>query len=914
MVLALVNFGCGGGGDVVSGGSDDPGVSGDDFASAEECPIGTPVARAIDSDDDEDFFVFTATEDGLLTLETTGPGATIGKLYDAMEILLWEGGPMSMDNLNFSFEAPVTAGETYYITVSAFCNNGACSTGAYILELSYSETYTDDHGSCFSAASPLTVGIDMDGEIEVFGDRDYFSVTVDAEALVSFATSGDTDTFGFLYDENGDYLCYDYDSGTNSNFSFQCALFPGNTYYLVVEKQMDATPNAYTIETSTAAITDDYGNLFSNASDLLTVGTPLDGELNYSRDEDMFVFTVSVSGVYEMGTTSSIDTYGTLYGSDRDELSRDDDSGPDYNFYLPYELVEGETYYLKVRGYGPGTLGAYSVFLNKLEDDDHGNSMGTASPLIEGTSVDGVIDNATDSDYFVFTPATTAVYRFQTTSSSETYCYLYDSENEYLASQYGSTGLTAELQAGETYYLEVTSSDVGTSYTLLAEQVTNDDFGNSFDTAGSLTPGTPLEASLEYVEDLDFFLFTAPESGTYVIKSDGTTDTAADLFREYLRLSLAYDYDSGDGGNFQIVYDLEAGKSYYLSVNGQNNEVGDYTLFVFLVQDDFSSAVPLTPGTPADGRIELPYGSNFYLFTAPTSDLYVIETTGSTDTTGTLYDADSRALDIDDQSGEGDNFMILYDLTAGQTYFVEVSGYEIATGDYTLSVHLPVDDYGDDFSSAASLTPGTPTDGRIEIPHDGDFFVFTAPTNDTYEIGTTGSTDTTGTLYDSNYAFLFTDDYSGDGDNFQIYYSLISGQTYYIEVSGTDTSVGSYTLTVDSTVDDYGNDFITSAPLTLGTPVDGEIEISGDYDYFNFTASADGTLVIGTSGTTDTYGYLYNAAEQELTNNDDGGSGTNFQITYDLAVGQLYYIAVRGYNISSTTGPYTLESSFTPTP
>ena len=54
----------------------------------------------------------------------------------------------------------------------------------------------------------------------------------------------------------------------------------------------------------------------------------------------------------------------------------------------------------------------------------------------------------------------------------------------------------------------------------------------------------------------------------------------------------------------------------------------------------------------------------------------------------------------------------------------------------------------------------------------------------------------------------------------------------------------------------------------------------------------------------DTRCKLIDDAGNELSDNDDGGAGTNCRIDFELAAATTYYFAVRGF-LSTTTGPYT---------
>lgn len=78
-----------------------------------------------------------------------------------------------------------------------------------------------------------------------------------------------------------------------------------------------------------------------------------------------------------------------------------------------------------------------------------------------------------------------------------------------------------------------------------------------------------------------------------------------------------------------------------------------------------------------------------------------------------------------------------------------------------------------------------------------------------------------------------------------------------------------------------------------------------------YTVSSNGMLMVTSSASSDTYGYLYDSSKNQLTSDDDSGEGSNFKISYDVTPGK-YYIGIRFYSTSNSgTIPYTV--SFTKT-
>ena len=328
------------------------------------------------------------------------------------------------------------------------------------------------------------------------------------------------------------------------------------------------------------------------------------------------------------------------------------------------------------------------------------------------------------------------------------------------------------------------------------------------------------------------------------------------------------------------------------------------------------------------GMMEVAGDKDMFQFTAPYSGNYTFYTTGPVDTRGTLYNSSQTQLAYHDDIAfpSNCNFQIVYTLTAGQVYYLEVKAWNPNIfNPYVLNIVVP-DDYGNTFATAYNWTLNAGTtnakSGKIDVAYDIDMFQFTAPTTGSYTFYSTSAIDTTGTLYNSAQTQLTFNDDGGANYNFQITYSLTAGQVYYLAVKGYSTNIGDYTVHVQvpANPDDYGNTFATAFnwALTAGTTnsKNGSIEVSGDIDMFKFTAPTTGSYSLYSAGTTDTTGTLYNSGQTQLAFDDDSGGSRQFRITYSLTAGQIYYLAVKAY--SSNIGAYTLNiqvpGTATPTP
>jgi len=100
--------------------------------------------------------------------------------------------------------------------------------------------------------------------------------------------------------------------------------------------------------------------------------------------------------------------------------------------------------------------------------------------------------------------------------------------------------------------------------------------------------------------------------------------------------------------------------------------------------------------------------------------------------------------------------------------------------------------------------------------------------------------------------------------------------------------------------------------VSLGTPVGGAIEASGDKDWFRIVPLVSGTWTFtasrpGLNPLADSYGTLYASnGTTVLAADDDSGGNLQFKVTADLVAGQAYFLEVRAY--STGTGTYTVTA------
>lgn len=352
-------------------------------------------------------------------------------------------------------------------------------------------------------------------------------------------------------------------------------------------------------------------------------------------------------------------------------------------------------------------------------------------------------------------------------------------------------------------------------------------------------------------------------------------------------------------------------------------------------ESDSNNSASTATAIPADydltqeiaAAIESAGDVDYYKFIPLNSGGYSIETLGTTDTFGYLYDSDMNLLDVSNDQiyPNGINMELRYELTANCTYYVKVVHNDAAgTGNYNLKI-TPVIysnkeiESNDSFETATSPTWSKcdyPTAATIGTAGDQDFYRFETSSSGSFTFETIGSTDTYGYLYDSNHNLLASDNDSGEANNMKIVYNMSGYQVYYLKICHASSSgTGSYGLkmsppdTASTTPDWEGSNFDSATQLTTENYVKYSglgINNANDTDFFTFTPSADGIYTFQSTGSFNVKGEVYNNDYTLIKSDDNSGEHGNFMVYVPLTANQTYYLKVDASE-PGTIGNYGLD-------
>ncbi|MCB4784419.1 MAG: PPC domain-containing protein, partial [Sulfurovum sp.] len=886
---------------------------------------------------DNDWFKIVVTNVGVLAVETNGSLDTDITLYNASGYQIAFDDNSGSGN-NAKIEKKVSSG-TYYVKVNHHDSSG---TGNYLL---VSQFVADDHGDTKETATSINPNSNTTGSLEIVGDNDWFKIVVTNVGVLAVETNGSLDTDITLYNAGGTQVAFDDNSGSGNNAKIEKKVSSGTYYVKVNHHDSSGTGNYLLVSQFVAG---DHGDTKETATSI-SPNSNTTGSLEIVGDNDWFKIVVTNAGRLVVETNGSLDTDITLYNAGGYQIASDDNSGSGNNAKIAKKVSSG-TYYVKVKHHDSSGTGNY-LFVSQFIADDHGDTKETAT-LIAQTKVLTLAESrryepfertvpesigfAGDEDWFKIVTTDIGNLTVKTTGSTDTGITLYDENNNEVPLDGNSTtrisGGTYSSTKGwpHTYYVRVKHRNPsGTGDYSLVVKIVSDVGGYNYATAEKIQPNSTIHAALNFDNDQDYFEINITSAGTLTVgtltvspkTNKDATDTYGYLYRKedltsltsVDKLSSEGDtvnwigannniHNDGSNRNFRIIKQVTPG-IYYVRVRGYYNEfsgpdtnhlqTGEYKFYSQFVADDHGSTKEtatfidktteeLSKTVTVPGRIGFAGDEDWFKIVTTDVGNLTVKTTGSTDTVVTLYDKNNNEVPLDGNSTTRISGERVYSPTRGwpqHTYYVRVKHrHSSGTGDYSLVVKLAFDVGGDIYARATTIQPNSTIQAAINFATDQDYFKIVLPYAGTLTVGTTGTTNTYGHLYnekdlvsltyedyrDWNRTWLTSNNniYNDASDtNFRIIKYLTAG-TYYVRVrcyaqefsSVAGAAAGEYTLY--SQFDDHGNSRSTATSINPNSETEGHFERAGDEDFFKIVISHSATLTLKTTGSTDTVGTL----------------------------------------------------------
>ena len=751
---------------------------------------------------------------------------------------------------------------TYYVAAGAYGNH----RGTYTLSV------TEEQAAGTGTSGTVAVGGSATGDIEYAGDRDWFAVTLEAGKGYRIDLEGSRTGDGTLsnpylrgvHDADGALIAgtTNDNGGTGRNSRVFFTAGEDGTYYVAAGARANGHRGTYTL--SVTEPSDDHA-AGTGTSGTVAVGGSATGDIEYAGDRDWFAVTLEAGKTYRI----DLDGYWGGKGTLREPVLRgihdadgaliagttNDDGSRSHNSRVFFTAGEDGTYYVAA-GANANGLGTYTLSVTEVSDDDYAAGTGTSGTVAVGGSATGDIETPVDRDWFAVT-----------------------------------------LKAGKWYRIDLEGSWTG--------------------------GGTLFDPYLRGIHDADGALIA------------GTTDNYGGW-----RFNSRVFFTPGEDGTYYVA--AGAGAAY-----GRNWH-GTYTLSVTELPDDDYAAGTGTSGTvavggSATGDLETPGDRDWFAVTLEAGKTYRIDLEGSGTGCGTLYDPYLRGVHdadgaliagtTDDDGGTilSRNSRVFFTPGEDGTYYV-AAGTGWRYGTYTLSVTELSDDHAAGTGTSGTVAVDGSARGDIETPGDRDWFAVTLEAGKPYRIDLKGWSTGEGTLFDpylrgvhdADGALIAgtTNDDGGIVSNSRVFFTPGEDGTYYVAAGARAhwLGTGTYTLSVTDLYvpDDYAAGTGTIGTVAVGGSATGNIESSGDRDWFAVTLEAGKTYRIDLEGSWTGDGTLTDPVLRGVhdadgtliagTANDNGGTSYNSRVFFTAGEDGIYYVAASaGANWFRGAGTYTVS-------
>lgn len=473
------------------------------------------------------------------------------------------------------------------------------------------EVRADDYTD--RGAGTLIIGAPARGEIELPGDTDSFTLTLDAGRTYRIEVDG-APVAGRRFNA----LLYDLRDGqgdliTNVSQDGGTRLFvrprEDGSYTIEVGGAVNNAAGTGLYEVSVRDVTraDDYAR-----------GSPAAGEIETPGDRDWFAVTLAGGAWYRVDVRGSETGRGTLadpvlHGIYRDDGnggavkrladSGDNDSGAGLDSLLLFRAPAAGEYYLAVgAGQAAGT-GSYTVSVAAIHEQPA--DTGTPGTVQAGGRVSGALESGADEDWFAVELEAGIEYRIEVRGNTDSAwggslynpnLTLYDDQGETLETVTAGNGsgklgynavlaLTAE-ETG-TYFIGVEGGGRTGTYTVHVNRLT-DEYGTSILNSGTVAVGASATGDIGHPRDRDRFAVELEAGIAYRIDLEGAP-TAQGTLNDPLLLGIyfdrvllpgTFDDDGGEGLNSRLGFEAPYTGVYYIAAGAYEDYTGGYTLSV----------------------------------------------------------------------------------------------------------------------------------------------------------------------------------------------------------------------------------------------------------------------------------------------------------------------------------------------
>jgi hypothetical protein len=769
-----------------------------DFAAATVVTPGTPVSSTLNPATETDIYKFDIAASGRFFFDQTGGIANASwRLIDPFGNIKF-----STNQSNDVDTTILSQPGTYFLVIEGRRNAGAGSA-----------SYTFNVQPVSVVNTALVLNSTASGNISVAGENDPYTFTLASPGKVAFdAISPDNSNFTWSLVGPGGFVFVGNRTFQNSDsfdFATPTINLPAGDYTLTIDPAGDTT-GAYSFKLMSYA-----------GATPITPGTPVNASLTPATETDVYSFSAGANSRFFFDSTTGISNASWRLIDPYDNILFSTNQSNDVDTQL---LTQPGTYILIVEGRRNAGAAPAPYAFNVVPVTV------ASTALTLGSTTSGTISVPGESDQYTFTLASPGKVAFDVISP--------DSAN-FQWNLVGPGGATfvgnRSFQGSDSFdftppIINLPAGD----YTLTIDGAGDAAGAYSFrllnySAATPLTPGTPVNSTLNPATETDIYSFSAgANSRFYFDSTTGITNATWRLIDPYN--NVLFSTNQSNDVDTQL---LAQPGTYFLVIEGRRNAGAGSVPYAFNVVPVTVASAPLTIGTTANGSISVPGESDQYTFTlaSPAKLAFDVISPDNGNFTWTLVGpggvtfVGNRGFQSSDSFDFTPPFM---NLPAGD-YTVTIDAAGEVTGAYAFRFLS--------YAAATAFTPGNVVNGALDPGTETDIYSFNvaSPNSRFYFDVTTGVASASWRLVDPFDNVLFSTNLNTDVDTL----TIAQPGTYFLVLEGR-RSAGAAPLPYAFNVRPVT---ISSTAMTLGTTVNGDITVPGESDAYTFTLGGAGRFV-----------------------------------------------------------------------
>lgn len=764
-----------------------------DSAEPDECPRlafnlarDVTVNRTLSPAGDHDWFRINVTPGFIAGFEASGNVPLIIEVFDELGARV-AADTRALPSANVNFLVPNNVTELF-VRVRAVLATDEDTYVARFRDLGHDDFVNEPANAQLHSGS-------FTGTLQYEGDVDVVKLQLLPQVATEFSSDSGIATFTLEFADGGTRVI----DGQRVSFTPR------------IEEQLTVTARGRTARSEgrftldvTSRGPDDHSDDARYAT-FIPLATEVSGAIQFTGDVDTFLFRPLLHHVYRATVIGDV-TLAMFANSSTQVVVGNE-----------WKASDTTAVQLRIRG----NEVAYTVRIDDLGFDEHGDSALKATNLAVATAISGTLEYGNDVDFFrINVPAGRVLHANVTSPGGTATVTLYDR----VGASFGSSNATLAfcVPAFDSYYLGVKST-AATSYTLEVRDRGPDDFGDA-NSPSVLPAESTVNGSLQWSADVDAFQLSLTPGRIY--RANCVSSGPCHLLVTGPGLTVtgigSVNFIAPTTGPFLLQLSLPVGTPVPVSWSLKVTDIGS---------DDHgdlpAAATPLIIDTANTGKLE--WQGDVDTFAVPV-------------VANRLYEADVIGAQVDVFQLVHNSVQLLmpnnaFRATLTETLYVDVSALEGQLGgNYTLLVRdVGLDDHGDTLQTSSSLQMPAISTARIQFVGDNDFIDFPV-TPGRYYLSTASECVQ---LVRSMQQGVVSERAYGE----VIFRAPANETRLWIRFSGLPTAPCPVNIR-ESVFDDHANEAIGATPLSFDAGIDGVWEMTSDIDAFSFDLVA-GTTPVG---------------------------------------------------------------------